>query len=333
MQAAHGPLVTIGIVSCNRLHYLKALIESARECIRYEPIEWIIVDNASIEPGLREYLESLEFVQQKIFRAQRRPSTEHLEAMNAIIERSHAECVMILPEDAQFIIQGAWMADFVALVQGDPGVGTVSFDAQRRATIAKFFGASQGPARWLPAHRRRRRRWTSSGAEFIGYGRSKPGIAGAGILSFGRTELWRRLGPWKACGKQTVADSTGGGEREMLQRLAGSRLHLERVLTRIPVCAALVTDPVGTRARVRGNRRYGRYAPPPEGRFYYRIWDETDLAGLGAGELPIAFEEIVRPMQFELPVDAQGRLLKNPHVRHEDPFEWLDPSVVGQDIS
>ena len=73
---------------------------------------------------------------------------------------------------------------------------------------------------------------TSSGAGVLGYGNAKPGILGAGILGFSRTEVWRQLGPWRSTGKQTVGDSSGGGENEMLDRLAASGLDLERCLPR-----------------------------------------------------------------------------------------------------
>ena len=48
-----APLVTIGVVSYNRLHYLRALMESARECAQYPRVQWILVDGNSVEPGLR----------------------------------------------------------------------------------------------------------------------------------------------------------------------------------------------------------------------------------------------------------------------------------------
>ena len=34
-----SPLVTIGVISFNRLHYLRCLLESARECIDYPTLE------------------------------------------------------------------------------------------------------------------------------------------------------------------------------------------------------------------------------------------------------------------------------------------------------
>ena len=46
-----APDLTIGIVSCNRLHYLRALLESMRECLPLDRLECIVVDNASVGAG------------------------------------------------------------------------------------------------------------------------------------------------------------------------------------------------------------------------------------------------------------------------------------------
>jgi hypothetical protein len=53
-RVADPPRVTLGLLSWNRLHYLRATLESARRCIQYPNLEWIVVDNESNEPGLRE---------------------------------------------------------------------------------------------------------------------------------------------------------------------------------------------------------------------------------------------------------------------------------------
>jgi hypothetical protein len=39
------PRVTFGLLSWNRLHYLRATLESARRCLQYPNLEWIVVDN------------------------------------------------------------------------------------------------------------------------------------------------------------------------------------------------------------------------------------------------------------------------------------------------
>jgi hypothetical protein len=90
-------------------------------------------------------------------------------------------------------------------------------------------------------------------------------------------------------------------------------------MRRVPVVADVVTDPRGTKARVRfGNRRYGRYAPPPEGDLYYRIRDESEVPS----GLP-AFEDFVQPLDFDLPLDDGGNLLKTNVIAEDEPYELI----------
>jgi glycosyltransferase involved in cell wall biosynthesis len=315
-----APLVTIGVVSYNRLHYLRGLMESARECVRYPAVQWIVVDGASVEPGLREYVESLDFVEAKLFE----PCT-HPEAMNRIVELARGDYLMILPEDVQFVVRGAWLEDMVEIA-ANPRVGHVQFDAQRRQTLERYFGRWRPVVRGRsvpapPMRRRARRLRAATGMEYLGFGRLREPIGASGIVSFGRTEVRRALGPWRTRAElASMQDSGLGAERDMVQRYRDSELRLEAFLRRIPVVADVVTDPRGTKARVRfGNRRYGRYAPPPEGDLYYHVWDESELDAFADG--PPAFEDFVRPLGFELPLDESGNLLKTNVVTEDEPYE------------
>ena len=327
-----SPKVTLGIVSCNRLHYLKALIESALYCIEYDNLEWIIVDNASVESGLNEYVEGLSFVQRKMFRSDRNPASEFAEGLNYIIEESSAEYVLLLSDDIQFIVKGAWMHDLVECAQTFSNLGTVDIDALRRQTCGRYFSTRSNLwDKWLRPKKWNRYR-VSSGTEFLGYGEQKDGVAGAGILTFARKATWQRLGPWEANSSQTVGDSTAGAEDEMLTRYRHSGMQLERFVMRMPVAATLITDERGTMARIRGNRRYGSYWGPPRDKFYYDIVGQGDLENYPYGSGPIAFEDIVNPRGFDLPLDEFGNVLKNPYLDSEAPFEWIHPSVQGIDI-
>ena len=61
------PKVTFGMVNCNRLFYLKSCFESLIECtLDYPNKEIIIVDNASVEKGTKEYLNSIKSDNDKI---------------------------------------------------------------------------------------------------------------------------------------------------------------------------------------------------------------------------------------------------------------------------
>jgi len=73
-HAIEPPLVTIGVVSYNRLLYLRAMLESARECVEYPNLQWVVVDSGSTEPGLREYLEGIGFLDELEFLEQPFPA-------------------------------------------------------------------------------------------------------------------------------------------------------------------------------------------------------------------------------------------------------------------
>ena len=81
----------------------------------------------------------------------------------------------------------------------------------------------------------------------------------------------------------------------------------------IPPAAAIITDPRGTNARVRGNRRYGKYFAPQKDFAYYKIYEYDEmLAKYGKSQTPIGLEDMVETIGFPKPVDSQGRWLKNP---------------------
>src|SRR5262249_58892708 len=104
-----------------------------------------------------------------------------------------------------------------------------------------------------------------------------------------------------------------------------SGLQLEAVMMRYPVAADVVTDPRGTKARVRaGDRRYGRYAAPPEGPFYYRIWDSAELEErFGRFEPAPGFEDYVETLAVDLPLDGNGDLLKVSVLHESEPYELV----------
>jgi glycosyltransferase involved in cell wall biosynthesis len=311
--------VTIGVISYNRLHYLRVLLESLRLCAEYPRLEWIVIDGASVEPGCRAYLESLTFLN----RFESVPCT-HADAMNAIVEYAHGDFLLLLPEDIQFIARGRWLDDLVEIA-GTPGVGHVTFDAQRRVTLARRLQGRRG-ALTVPLPRRRYRVLTaSSGANFLYWGSAVPGVISSGIMTFGRTDIWRRLGPWRAREGSTVGrDSSLGAEADMALRYRASGWELESLVLQVPVAADIITDPRGTKARVRvGNRRYGRYAPPPSPPFFYRVKGLDELRAAFPGPTPAPFEDIVEPLGFELPVDADGQLLKASIDFESEPFELI----------
>lgn len=320
-----APLVTIGISSFNRLHYLRALLDSARECIQYPNLQWVVVDGGSREPGLRAYLEEHPLLDKVAFTE----SGLLADAMNRIVELTNGSCLMMLPDRVQFIARGDWLADLVELVTQHAGVGNNNFDAQRRRTLERDFGPIRVRGHRIPFTSQERlghRLTTASGREFLGYGRSVPGVNTGGI-AFCRTEIWHTLGPWRTTMELQLTNDAGlGTETEMLERYAASGRRLERFLMRVPVLAPIVTDPRGTTAKIRmGNRRYGHYMAPPEGRSYYEIHDLSELERRHGDSHPApSLEEFVKPIGFELPLDRDGHMLKRSVITHDEPYTLID---------
>ena len=308
------PLVTIAFLSWNRLHYLKATLESARRCVLYPDIEWIVSDNESDEPGLKDYLESCTWLTRRIYKRQ-----SHADAMNQIVAEAKGKYLLLWPDDIQFIVSGPWLADLVEIMEKHPQIGHFSIDALKKRTLKSLFGPRYDVLQRLKElywYRTKFRRSfdgvSRNGFRIHTLGWRASGIGGPGINSLTRTGLWRTLGPWKTGGSSTgLIDSSLGAEEYMFNRFHLSRLPLQAAICYVPVAADIVTDPTGCKAKVRGQYRYGVYmpAPSPDG-LYYRIHDLKDLDG-GARTVPLSFSEMVEPIGFRIPVDGHGDRLKS----------------------
>lgn len=311
------PIVTIGILSWNRLHYLRATLESAHRCIKYPNIQWIVLDNYSTERGLAEYLKSLEWIDELLF-----VNSSHVSAMNEIISRAKGDVILLWPDDMQFVLEGDWMKDCVELLMNNHWIGSMGLNFQRRQTIQRIWGKRRfdrtgikeiwsDVKRYGMQFRSQKKLYSSRGYPIWTYGSKEDGIIGAGIASLTRTDLWKTLGPWKFdSGNRNIVDSSSGGETEMLTRWQNSGMPLQRIIPVLPVSADILTDDLGTKAKVRGNKRYGNYKPPAKDKFYYHIRKQEEVLGLWKNTLPVSFEDFIEPIGFNLPLDEYGNLLK-----------------------
>lgn len=311
------PRVTFGFVNCNRLFYLQSCVESLLACTTYPDIELIIVDNASLEPGTDEYLNELSDRGYKVHKTTRRdPSNEYARALNYIVEHATGEYICPLAGDMQFIVKGDWLQAYVKLYeQFKAHVGCIAFDAQRSVTHASH-KLSQP--------------FEIAGYQFVEDASRFP-IAPSANVMFSRENL-DVMGQW-AVG---LTAHEGGGDSENAMRDHVTRLHQQgtirwhNVQPVIPPAAAIYTDPRGTNARIRDNRRYGEYWPPKESNYYYSLLDEDDIKSTLAAQpvekqgLPLSIERMAQPIGFSAPIDSNGNWLKNP-IRPEsaEPHEWV----------
>lgn len=310
----HYPLVSIAVISFNRFYYLKATLESARECIQYPNIEWIVSDNSSNEPGLKEYIENLDWVQVKIFGDQ-----PHADAMNEIVSKAKGEYIFIWPEDVQFIVKGDWLKDVIELLDNNRDVGSIGINFLRRKTYKQLTTFRK----WLhfklilvelyhfkTKFRFPRKLVSSSGLHAFTLGFLWPGVCGSGIPSVARTAVWRKIGPWKStqtASTSNIIDSSLGSEEDMVRRFYRGGVPFQQACLNLSVAADIINDEIGAKAKVRKGYRFGNYTPP-SGTFYYKLIEQNDI-NVNV-EIPIAFEDFVQPVGFSLPLDEKGDLLK-----------------------
>lgn len=241
-------LISIIITSCNRKYYLKNCIESFRECIKWSNLQWIIIDNASVEPGLKEYIESLDFVEHKIFRKKRNPPFEQYEAKNIGISLAQGDYVIDLQENNQFLRKYD-MQNFIDIVEEFPDVAIIHLGSSGRKTFKTLKIEHRKTQKGLPFHVILNRSYND--------------------VHFTKRSFYEKMGPfiekWDINLKDGIGGlRLGGGESDYQKRF--QKLKLKKASVNIP----LITKDVPT--KVRGNLRYGKYFPPPH-KFYFKLID------------------------------------------------------------
>lgn len=309
------PLVSIGWINCNRLFYLKSSVESFLECTKdYSNKELLIVDNASVEEGTKEYLDEKEAQGFKVFRQQQRdPSNEFARGLNIICEESTGDFIVPLQADQQFIIKGGWLQEYVKFYQANlDHIGCIPFDAQRQITNQQHrFSQPVG----------------NDFKFFLDL--DKPPILGAADCMYSR-KIIEMIYPWNIKNQ----DHEGGNDSEtaMLHKavdiIKTNNLKLGCFVSAVPVAIAIYTDMRGTNARIRGNKRYGDYWEAKENNKYYKLtdWEEALELSTEPGLLkPYSIEFMAEPIGWSKPLDENGSWLKNPiRIDTAQPGDWVE---------
>jgi hypothetical protein len=302
---SNTPLVTFGIVNCNRLFYLKSCFETLYEATNdYPNREFIVVDNASVEEGTEEYLNSLESRGVNVIRQpERDPSNEFAKGVNLICRLAKGKYICPLQGDMQFTANHQWLQAYVDFYEENyDNVGCIIFDAQRSITNfshKEAFSTQLG----------------TSDFKFV-FNSARSPISGAGDVMYSRKVI-ELIYPWN----ESNLSHEGGQDSEtaMLQKVQSIMTQLNwrpiSAAPMIPVSAAIYTDARGTNARIRGNRRYGDYWAPKDGIHYYLPFETEVLLNklpCAAFSFPHGIEAIAHPNGWEAPIDDRGSWLKNP---------------------
>ena len=299
--------VTFAIVNCNRLFYLKSCVESLLICTEdYEDKEFMIIDNASVEKGTKEYLDEKELQGFKILRQKERDyANEFAIALNWIVENATGDFICPLQGDMQFVVKGCWLDQYVKYCNKyEKHIGSIAFDAQRRVRIKNhapfaIFNDSD------------------LNEEFKFYiDLKRQPVQGAADVFYPRWIL-EKIYPWSI--KNKSFEGGPDSETSMLQKVRhmferGELSNICTVVPKIPVSAAICTDQRGTMGRVRGNKRYGDYWEAKEDNLYYKVLDYNEILksqDINQG-LPLPIEVMAEGLQWDVPMDEFGNWKKNP---------------------
>ena len=318
--------VTFGINNYNRLFYLRSCAESLMESVSdYEDVEFLCVDDNSKENGTEEYLQSLKDRGWKVINQQDYRNDEKLrigqndsdhithfaDALNIIFQESTGDIIFPLQGDCQFIRKN-WLQDYVELFRQNDNVGSVLLDCQRRVRLKNATFTK-----------------TPINDTFFALDSTRKNVNGAGDCAYRRLVI-DAVGGWKT--------PTGGGNAEVdLSDKIDSAFkgRLKTYLPWIPVCVGIFTDPRGTNARVRGNKRFGKYWKAKDDLYYEWINIESLIPHENR---PLSIEEMAKTTGWDAPVDQFGNWKKNPiditrasSEEYEIIFETDEPEELKQE--
>ena len=291
--------VTFGIVNYNRLFYLKSCAETLMESVSdYEDVEFICVDDNSKESGTKEYLKTLEdrgwvVINQEDYRTKEKSKvdfyndTVHMsafsEALNIMLEVSTGEYFVPLQGDIQFVKKN-WLESFVELFEEKDDVGCVCLDAQRKVRLQGSYFTNHIEVE----------------NNIFAIDRSR-NIGGAGD-AFYKTSIVKELGGWT---KGPAGTPETYFVEKMIKKYNGAK---KAYVPWNPPAALIITD-VGTNARIRGGKRYGKYWEAQSNNLYYNWAPELELTE--ERRRPQSIEELlVTNGGWKLPLDENGNMIK-----------------------
>jgi len=289
--------ISIGVINFNRLFYLKSFTKSlvtSLGSIDPSKVELICIDDDSKESGTSEYLEYLSQTGWNIIhqgkrrtekKAEASDNVAHInpfaEALNIIYRESSGDLVYPSQGDTQFIRKG-WLEEVVNLFENKQDVGVCLIDAQRKTRLDNLSGFNH---------------LNINGFDYFVDIKNKT-MPSTGDSIYSRSFL-DSLNGWTV--KRGV-----NSEVDMVRR--STRKGLKKYSLKVPAIAAIYTDPIGTNARIRGGKRYGKYWQAKDDQYYHFI-NPNDFSE--CLHRPYSIEEVVKA-DWALPIDENGNWKKNP---------------------
>jgi len=287
--------VTIGVISYNRLFYLRSFVKSLMYSLDGMDVELICIDDDSQESGTKEYLEYLDsigwiVINQNEERTSAKKSglndVAHVspmtESFHMMYTQSSGDIILPLQGDCQFIRKG-WLKDVINLYENVDGVKTVLFDAQRKERLNKY-EFEHVVINGISYHLDKSQHYVSGG--------------GDQALSRGFLDA---MGGWSS----TSSNAENTFVRKAINMYGD---QIQRYSLSLPACICIYTDSSGTNARIRDGKVFGDYWAAQDD-LYYEYIDTANYTEIK--DRPYSIEEVAKA-SWEFPIDKNGNWKKNP---------------------
>lgn len=242
---------TFAVITCNRLFYLRNCVESIREFIGLNDINLLIIDNASSENGVSEYLSSLPN-EVEIHRFGKRHANELHRAMNYAIKYARSkksDYVNFIQDDYQYVYNQPdllkWVDDAFSSKKKVVQLHTNLIWKFKAHKIGKVTPLDINGTKWFYLH-------------------NKPPCDNG----FTKVSLYKKIGLYPS--NVSIHGEEKNyiiGETWFAKKCKGKYRMLlgEPNMGMIPDCAF-----------IRGDKRKGKYFSPPS-KFYLKPFDESEM--------------------------------------------------------
>lgn len=285
--------VTLGITSCNRGLYTRALIKSV-QCLR-DLVDITVVDAGSTEEGLQEFLKESEgsLIDRSVCRSpeSRSWTNDEFIAKNIIIEGSKNDIIVFVQDDCQFIGNPTIFETLIRIMSDQICVPCLDVMGVRRSTLDNQVSDSFKTEDGIPI-------WNIKNNHF-----PTTGIFDA--------DIFKLYGPYET-EWETSKENWGRAENEYDSRLKSS-LQGCSLLARshVPLFISIWNDPRGGYSFIRDNKRWGFYIPPvDESGLYYSQLTVDDYSTLLNSPHPASFDDVARPLGWTYPKNSLGEHIK-----------------------
>jgi glycosyltransferase involved in cell wall biosynthesis len=280
--------ITIGITTFNRFKYTKSLFNSIKEiCVDNQVI---VVDNCSIEHGLKEYLEQQNksgVIHQLFSRSpqERNWVNDEYIAKNIIIENAKHDVILFLQDDLQFISNKEVLEKVVEDFCSSKEMLSLEVNAVRKSTIQNKFNKN------LVIKNKNYKYYRPLDNHFP-------------TMGFFKKEIFEKFGNYPVNWPQTQ-EFWGRSEDWYDSNLKSKLPNLQlNNCSWVSLFAPVWNDPRGGYAFIRGDKRYGHYldAPSSTGEYYEKI-SAKEYLKKQESLVPLSFVDVCKPIGWDYQIE------------------------------